>query len=274
MKLGRVAGLSCVFAGVVTAQVPTVGVGGVVNAASYDTTNPPGSLIAIFGTNMSSKAGQLLIASTTPLSTQIKGGSDTVSVKINGTAAPIYYVTTLQSSVQLPWKIAAGTANIVVTLNGTSSASQTLQVGPFSPGIFTQLQSGKGAGLIFNAITGAMAQPAGTRAGATPAKVGDHLFVYATGLGPVTPTIADGAAPCALSGCKSTDKQRNTTTKPTVLIGGVSAPVQFSGLSPQFVGVYQVNFDVPTGVPTGNTVPLQIKIGGVTSTDQVTVAIQ
>ncbi len=270
----RPVALLAVLAGIVAAQVPTVNVGGVLNAASYATTNPPGSLIVIFGTNMASGAGKLLIASTTPLSTQIKGGSDTASVKINGTAAPMYYVTSNQSSVQLPWKIAAGTANIVVTLNGKASASETMQVGPFSPGIFTQLQSGKGAGLVFNAITGAMAQPAGTRAGATPAKVGDHLFVYATGLGPVTPTIADGAAPCALSGCKPTDKQRKTTTNPTVLIGGVSAPVKFSGLSPQFVGVYQVNFDVPSGVPTGNTVPFQIEIGGATSTDKVTIATQ
>jgi len=274
MKFGQAAVLAGALTGIVSAQVPTVNQGGVVNSASYAIINPSGSLIVIFGTNMASKAGELLIASSTLLSTQAQGGSDTVSVKINGIATPMYYVTSTQSSVQLPWNTATGTANIVVTLNGKASASQSMQVGTFSPGIFTQLQNGKGAGLVFNAITGAMAQPPGTRAGATPAKVGDHLFVYATGLGPVTPTIADGAAPCVLAGCKPTDKQRTTTTTPTVMIGGVSAPVKFSGLSPQFVGVYQVNFDVPSGVPTGNTVPLQIKIGGVTSTDQVTIAIQ
>src|SRR5207245_569142 len=113
----------------------------------------------------------------------------------------------------------------------------------------------------------AIAQPAGSVPGSTaiPAKVGDHLFVYCTGLGAVTPAIADGAAPCALSGCKTTDKQRTTVTKPTVLIGGISAHVEFSGLAPQFVGVYQLNFQVPAGVPTGDGVPIHIQIGGVTS---------
>ena len=98
--------------------------------------------------------------------------------------------------------------------------------------------------------------------------------VAVTGLGAVTPAIADGAAPCALSGCKSTDKQRTTIAKPTVLIGTVSAPVEFSGLAPQFVGVYQLNFKVPSGVPTGNTVPIQIQIGGASSRAGVTIAVQ
>jgi uncharacterized protein (TIGR03437 family) len=279
MRLGRVAALLGVLASMVAAQVPTVNQGGVLNSSSYATTNPPGSLIVIFGTNMASKAGELLIASSTPLSMQMQGSSDTVSVSVKGSPSPIYYVTSTQSSVQLPWGVttpSSGTAtvSIVVTRNGNASVPQQMTVGRFSPGIFTQTQNGLGAALAFNAITGAMAQPPGTRAGATPAKVGDHVFVYATGLGPVTPPITDGAAPCALSGCKSTDKQRTTTTHPQVLIGSISAPVKFSGLSPQFVGVYQLNFDVPPGVPTGNTVPLQIQIGGVTSTDQVTIAIQ
>jgi uncharacterized protein (TIGR03437 family) len=54
----------------------------------------------------------------------------------------------------------------------------------------------------------------------------------------------------------------------------VSAPVEFSGLSPQFVGVNQLNVRVPAGVTPGNTVPLQISIGGLTSTNQVTIAVQ
>lgn len=284
MKFGRVLILTAVVAGTVVAQVPTVNEGGVLNGASYSTTNPPGSLIVIFGTNMASKAGVLLSASTTPLSTTLKNSSDTISVKINGKATPMFYASTTQTSVQLPWGISDGTANIVVTRNGTASASQQLQVGQFSPGIFTTTQDGQGMALAFNGVpitvngkpALAIAQPAGSVPGlpAVPAKVSDHLFVYCTGLGAVTPSITDGAAPCALSGCKSTDKQRKTTTLPKVLIGGVSAHVEFSGLAPQFVGVYQLNFEVPSGVPTGNAVPIQIQIGGVSSRDGVTIAVE
>jgi uncharacterized protein (TIGR03437 family) len=196
----------------------------------------------------------------------------------------MFYASTTQTSVQLPWKITDGTANIVVTRNGTASASQQLQVGQFSPGIFTTTQNGQGMALAFNAVpitvngkaALAIAQPAGSVPGlpTVPAKVGDHMFVYCTGLGAVTPSIADGAAPCALSGCKSTDTQRKTNTLPKVLIGGVSAHVEFSGLAPQFVGVYQLNFQLPSGVPTGNAVPIHIQIGGATSRDGVTIAVQ
>jgi uncharacterized protein (TIGR03437 family) len=284
MKFGQVLILTAVVAGTVVAQVPTVNDGGVLNGASYSTTNPPGSLIVIFGTNMTSKAGVLLHASTTPLSITLKNSSDTISVKINGKAAPMFYASTTQTSVQLPWGISEGTANIVVTRNGTESASQQMQVGQFSPGIFTTTQDGKGMALAFNAIpitvngqaALAIAQPSGSVPGlpTVPAKVGDHMLVYCTGLGAVTPTIANGAAPCALGGCKPTDKQRKTNTLPKVLIGGVSAHVEFSGLAPQFVGVYQLNFEVPSGVPTGNAVPIQIQIGGVSSRDGVTIAVQ
>jgi uncharacterized protein (TIGR03437 family) len=284
MKFGQVVILAGIVAGTVVAQMPTVNVGGVLNGASYSTTNPPGSLIVIFGTNMTSKAGVLLSASSTPLSVNLQKDADTISVKINDKPAPMYYASTTQTSVQLPWGITDGTANIVVTRNGTASASQQLQVNQFSPGIFTVTQNGQGMALAFNGVpitvngkpALAIAQPAGSVPGlpAVPAKVGDHMFVYCTGLGSVTPTITDGAAPCALSGCKSTDKQRKTNTLPKVLIGGVSAHVEFSGLAPQFVGVYQLNFQVPSGVPTGNAVPIQIQIGGASSRDGVTIAVQ
>jgi hypothetical protein len=44
----------------------------------------------------------------------------------------------------------------------------------------------------------------------------------------------------------------------------VPAAVEFSGLAPGFVGTYQVNFTIPTGVPVG-AVGVTISIGGVTS---------
>jgi uncharacterized protein (TIGR03437 family) len=283
MKFARSMVLAGLFICNAAAQQPTVNQNGVVNSASYVTANPPGSLVTIFGTNMAST--KLLIASTVPLSTHLKGGSEDVSATVNGTPAPMYYAVSTQSSVQVPWSVKAGTATIVVTRNGTSSPPQAMQVATFSPGIFTVTQNGVGMALAFNAVaitvngkpTLAIAQPAGSTPGLTaiPAKAGDHLFVYATGLGPVTPAINDGSAPCALSGCKSTDRQRTTTTQPQVLVGGVSAHIEFSGLAPQYVGVYQLQFTMPAGVTPDNAVPLQIKIGGAESDPaKVTIAVQ
>jgi len=99
-----------------------------------------------------------------------------------------------------------------------------------------------------------------------PASAGDILQVYCTGLGRVTNQPPSGAAapynPLAV-----------TTTNPTVAIGGVSTNVLFSGLAPGLVGLYQVNIEVPAGVPKGSAVPVVISIGGATS-NTVTLAVQ
>jgi uncharacterized protein (TIGR03437 family) len=64
-----------------------------------------------------------------------------------------------------------------------------------------------------------------------------------------------------------------TQTQPTVTIGGVTAVVQFSGLAPGFAGLYQVNVQIPQGVPTGDAVPILVTIGGVPS-NPATIAVQ
>jgi uncharacterized protein (TIGR03437 family) len=98
-----------------------------------------------------------------------------------------------------------------------------------------------------------------------PAKAGEALVILGTGLGAVSPADSSGAA--------SLDALRKATTMPTVLIGGVSAEVTFAGLSPQFVGVNQINVVVPK-VSTPGVVPLQIKSGGVTTSNKVTIAVE
>jgi uncharacterized protein (TIGR03437 family) len=97
-----------------------------------------------------------------------------------------------------------------------------------------------------------------------PAKPGDLVIVYATGLGAVDVPIADGQA--------STDQTRNTLIKPTVMVGGLAANVLFSGLTPQYPGVNQLNVIVPNAVP-GDSVPIQIQVGGITTPVTTTMAV-
>lgn len=256
-----------VFAGFAAAQTPTVVKGGVLNGASFDQTMPvtPGSLISIFGSNLAATTAN---ADSIPLSTVLGN----VSVTFNGISAPlngVFHASTQdQINAQLPWNLPTGTATVVVTNNGVSSAPQTLQVGQFSPGIFS-VNFGVGQAIAINGSDGTLAAPAGSVPGLTtrPAKIGDPfgIAILCTGLGPVTPTVANGA--------NSLDGLRTTNTNPVVLVGGVPATVIFSGLSPQFVGVNQVNVTLPASTPTGNNIPLQIQIGGLTSTNQVTIAV-
>ena len=243
------------------AQGPVVSSGGVINAANGITPVAPGSLVSIFGSNLAAGLAQ---ADTIPLSTTLNG----VSVTFNGVQAPLLFVSGGQINAQLPWNVLSsgttGTANVIVTRDGTPSAPQTLQVGPFSPGIFA-------INNIAVAINpdGSIAAPAGAIAGVNthPAKVGDPggLVILCTGLGTVNPAGITGAA--------SLDALRTATTTPTVMVGNMSVPVVFAGLSPQFVGVNQINVSLPAGTPTGNTVPLQVSLGGVTTSASVTIAV-
>lgn len=254
--------------GAALAQTPAVSAGGVLNSASFDKTMPvtPGSLISIFGSNL---AATTATADSIPLSTVLGN----VSVTVNGVAAPLNGVFHTDSfdqiNAQLPWEVQAGTAQVVVTRNGVPSQPQSVQVGQFSPGIFS-VNFGVGQAIAINNPDGSLAAPAGSIPGLStrPAHVGDPggLIILATGLGPVTPD--------AVNGHDSTDALRTTVTTPTVLVGNVPAKVLFSGLSPNFVGVNQINIVLSPGTPTGDKVPIQIQMGGLTSTAQVTIAVQ
>ena len=243
------------------AQTPAVSSGGVSNAANGLGTVTPGSLVSIYGSEL---AGGLAQADTIPLATSM---SD-VSVTFNGVPAPLLFVSGGQINAQLPWNVLSsgtvGTASVVVTRNNQASAPQSLQVGPFSPGIFA-------IGNIAVAINsdGSIAAPAGSIPGIAtqPAKIGDPggLVILCTGLGAVDPPAVDGA--------DSLDALRTATTTPTVLIGGKAATVVFAGMSPQFVGVNQINVAVPSGTPTGDAVSLQLSLGGMTTTATVTIAV-
>ena len=145
-----------------------------------------------------------------------------------------------------------------------STAPATVALGPFSPGIFS-VQFGVGQAIAFFA-DGVLAAPVNSIPGLTtrPAKVGDTVIIFATGLGAVDPPAQTGKQPATLT---------RATSPPVVLIGGVPATVAFAGLSPQFPGVNQINVVVPQGVVPGDALPLQIQVGGITTTDKVTMAV-
>jgi len=64
-----------------------------------------------------------------------------------------------------------------------------------------------------------------------------------------------------------------TASTPNVTIGGIPGTVSFSGLAPGFVGLYQVNVQVPLNASIGSSVPVVLTIGGFSS-NTVTIAVQ
>jgi uncharacterized protein (TIGR03437 family) len=272
MKFARTCILSVFCAGIALCQTPVIVDGGVLNAASFDKTAgiplAPGQLVSIFGSEL---AASIQANDTVPLSTSL---ADSVSVTFNGITAGLDYMSPTLINAQLPWNVlpdgtGSGTATVVVTRNGTASAQTVINIGPTAPGVFS-IPPGIGYAVAVNAADGSLAAPPGQIPGISthPAKAGDLLIVYATGLGPVDIPITNGGIP-------PDGQLANTVARPTVLIGGVPAQVAFSGLAPQFPGVNQLNIVVPAGVQPGASVPFQIQVnGGPKSRADVVIAVQ
>jgi uncharacterized protein (TIGR03437 family) len=124
--------------------------------------------------------------------------------------------------------------------------------------------------------TGPIAAPVGAFPGSRPIHAGEYLAMFGTGLGPVIDSydLSDGGiTPPPSQYCTQLCIFRTTLTTPVVTVGGVPATVQFSGLEPHTIGIYQVNILIPANAPTGNAVPIVLKMGTVAS-NTVTVAIQ
>jgi len=235
---------------------PSISTGGVVNGASYAPGAPvaPGGIASVFGNFLlSSPYG----ASSVPLPTSLSGLSMQFS---GGRAAPLFYASGGQVNIQVPWELTGSQTSLAVTVNGRSSAAQTVKLAPFAPGIFTINSQGTGQGAILDAAYRLVDS-------SNPATPGSTVLqIYCTGLGPVSNRPPSGAQ-------SPSNALAVTTTPPTVTIGGVPAPVLFSGLAPGFVGLYQVNAQVAAIAAAGNAVSVVISIGGYTS-NEATIAVK
>src|SRR6266567_6994560 len=115
---------------------PVVFANGTVNAASFapgTTPLAPGTIVAIFGTNLNDGSSD----SSSSFGTNGRllftlGGA---SLTLNGVvSAPMFSSFPSQLNVQIPFELASGTsAEVVVTVAGQNSTPQTVPVGPVSP---------------------------------------------------------------------------------------------------------------------------------------------
>ncbi len=239
------AGFVCLFVCALDlcAQAPQIATGGVVNAASFASGSVcPGSIVSIFGNNLAAATGA---ATSFPLPTNIKG----TQVAINGLAAPLFFVSASQINAQVPWELDGQTqASLTVTAGGQTSAAVLANLSLFGPGVFSTNGQGNGQGAILDAQYRLVDS-------SNPATPGSVVLIYCTGLGAV--------ANQALTGSPSpSDSVDLTATTPTVVIGGSPAPVLFSGLAPGWVGLYQINAQVPATVTAGIST-VSVSIGGV-----------
>jgi len=244
--------------------------GGIANAASAGQATPSvvslGSYVAIYGAGLAGTGTPS--ATSLPLPTTLNG----TQVSLGGLAMPLLYASATQINALIPQALKPNASYpLVVVTEAIQSSPVQLTVMELQPGIYTVNESGSGPGIVTEALTGQL------NSASNPARASDFLVVYCTGLGPVQgpngqPGPADGAA-------ASASPLFQTTATVSAAIGGVLAPVSFSGLTPTFAGLYQVNIQVPAGVTPGTAVPLVItakdsQTGAIALSNSVTIAIQ
>ena len=153
----------------------------------------------------------------------------------------------------MPWELAGqSTVTVSSTVNGQGSNAQTISLAKYAPGIFSLDASGSGAGAVLDSSYQLLDSANSAVPGVT------YILIYCTGLGPVSNTPPSGQP-------ASGTNLSQTMTNPTVTIGGINAPVQWAGLAPGYVGLYQVNAQVPATAPAGTAVPVVVSIGGISS---------
>ncbi|MGA2193678.1 MAG: hypothetical protein ABSH40_00275 [Bryobacteraceae bacterium] len=208
---------------------------GIVNAGSWAPFTAgiaPGELLTLFnGSNLASAT----VVATSPFPTSL----GQVQVSIGGLPAPIYYVTPTQIAAIVPYAVAGPIAMVQVTNNGVLSNAVPVYVNQTAPGVLTANQNGLG-------YADALRPDYSIVTAANPAVIGETIAVYLTGLGAVSPPIADGA-PGPI-----TTYSEVAAGSVTAAIGGVAATVTYAGLAPGYSGLYQLNITIPSGLTAGD----------------------
>jgi uncharacterized protein (TIGR03437 family) len=207
--------------------LPVLSVGGTVNNLNPVALAPlaPGTIAAVYGRGLATGTGQ---PPGLPLASDFLG----TNVRVGNLSAPLFYVSPSQVNIQIPFELAFNLSYpVVATVNGASSVPDAITVAPATPAV---LQAGGN--------TVAQRPDLSLVTSSNPAKPGEVLVIYLVGMGTTSPSVVSGALSPASPLAKVVGQ---------VTVDGQPAVVQFAGLTPGFVGLYQINFVVPAGARTG-----------------------
>ena len=209
----------------------------------------PCSLVTVTAPGLAPNVQGLVLNTTAfgPWATTL--ASDTVTV--NSVAAPIYSVGNVngveQITFQVPCETAPGSSVPITISVGGGIGTVNVPVQAASPGIFETVMSDGARRAVAIRPDGAFVSLQ------NPARPGDIIRVFVTGMGAAAPAIVTGALPFA--GADS------------LVLGQVIVGVQNAGarvvtarVSPNLIGVYELDFQVPSDAPSSNDVVFSVAV--------------
>jgi len=248
------------------AGAPLVSYNGVVNNATFEGDFlSQGMIAALFGEQFIT-GDPVANTSTTQLPTDLGG----VRLFVNDQPAPLYYASYNQITFQVPFNAATGAVNIRVERGGTTSNRITARIIRSAPRL---LRLGIGDYGIAVNQDGTFPIPPTAGIASRRARVGDTLVFYAIGVGPTAPPVASGAATPGSPLSFGVGNFRFTFGFSGPFSNAAEVVPGFVGLTPGFVGLYQINVTIPADTPTGDAVPVAMFSEDGPS-NRVTIAIQ
>jgi len=189
--------------------------------------------------------------STTPMPTDLAD----LQVLVDEIPAPLYFVSPGQINFYVPMRLEPGTLSTFIVQRKSSSeilASGVFDIAPATPSFFTTTQNGQGQIAALN-------EDGTVNTNTNGIDRGKVIQLYATGQGFVPNAPPDGTPASGLL---------RTPEPPRVIIGSSFVPdanVEYSGLAPGFVGVWQINVRVPMTVPPGSATDVVVTLRSIPS---------
>lgn len=205
------------------------------NAARFSAAMSPEGIAAIFGANLASTT---LSTTSALLSVSLDG----TTAYVNGVLASLFFVSPGQVNCLFPAFVLPGTAAVVIVDKNGRVSQGTVAVAPTVSSIFTTRSDGTGApaarastdGVNFPLVLGT---PDGTPVTVT---AGSFVMLFGTNL-------------------------RFGSALATLTIGTTNVTAMFSGAQGTFLGLDQVNFQIPASLAGAGNVDLVMTLDGKTS---------
>jgi uncharacterized protein (TIGR03437 family) len=178
----------------------------------------------------------------------VLGDSET-EVFISNYPADLYYVSPTQINFLVPPDLLPGSVLVYVVIDGLMGPAFQLTLAPAAPGLF-QLDA---TNAVATLVDGSVLTPS------SPAKPGDIVVLYATGLGETTPPAIYGQLPTAAAPLVAGANLQ-------VKLDGVavdSSAIEYAGIAPGNAGLYQINVTLP--MSTGANPQIQLVMGSAVS---------